>query len=109
MNVVGRHQDQPALYRSRIQLAGEFADHDRALILVAVIASFQDHRRAGPVRNHRDRDTRHAPGIVMRRVRNADEADLPARLVEIDAGEGVSVVVLRSVEHGIRLVLAAWD
>ena len=38
VHVVGGHQDEPALDRSRIEFAREFADDDRSLVLVAVVS-----------------------------------------------------------------------
>jgi hypothetical protein len=73
-----------------IEVADQLGDDDRPLIFVAMIAAFEDHRRAAAVPDHRDRDPGGAPGILVRRVRDHDEAGLLAGTVEVDGDEGAA-------------------
>ena len=84
VDIVGRHQDQPALDLAGIEIADQVADRDRPFVFVAMIAALHDHGGPMAVLDHRDRHARDAPGIVMRRVRDHDEADLLAGAVEVD-------------------------
>jgi hypothetical protein len=45
MHVVGRHQDEAALNRARIEVARELADDDGAFMLVTVVSPFDDDGR----------------------------------------------------------------
>lgn len=63
-----RQDDQPALQCGRIELADQAAERDRALVLVAMVAPGQQHRRPGAAVQHRDRDRDRAPGVAVRRV-----------------------------------------
>src|SRR5690606_37591864 len=56
----------------------------RSLVLVAVVARLQDHGGPRAVRDDRDRDTGGTPGVLVRRMRDVDEARLLAGAVEID-------------------------
>ena len=91
VDVDGRHEDETALDLRGIDLAHQVADGDRPLVLVPVVAAFDDHRRTFAVGDHGERHARHAPGVVVRRVRNHDEADLLSGPVEIDRCEGDAV------------------
>ena len=88
VDVVGRHQDEASLDLARVEVADQLADGDRPLIFVAVIAALDDDGRPLAVGDHRNRHAGDAPGVVVGRVRDHDEADLSAGLVEIDGGEG---------------------
>src|SRR5215211_8992830 len=55
---------------------------------VAVIAGFEHHGRPAAVLDHGERHARHAPGVIVRRVRDHQEPDLLSGAVEIDGGEG---------------------
>ena len=74
MDVVRRHEDEPTLNFAGIEFADQLADRDRALILVAVIAAFEDDGRARAVRDHGDRHARDAPCIVMWRMRESSRS-----------------------------------
>ena len=71
----------------RIEFSRQFADDDRAFVLVAVVSAFDDDRRALAIGDDGDRNARHAPGVIMRRVRKHDPADLSALPVEVDSGK----------------------
>ena len=88
VDVVGRHQDQPAGDVGRVEVADQLGDGDRPLVFVAVVAAFEDHRRPVAIGDDRDRQAGHAPGVVVRGVRDHDEPDALAGAVEIDGGEG---------------------
>ena len=88
VDVVCRHQDEPALDAAGIELADQLADRDLPFVFVAVIAGFEHHGRPAAVRDHGERDARHAPGVVVRRVRDHQEPDLLPGAVEVDGGEG---------------------
>ena len=88
VDVVCRHQDQPALDAAGIELADQLADRDLPFVFVAVIAGFEHHGRPAAVLDHGERDARHAPGVVVRRMRDHQEPDLLPGAVEVDGGEG---------------------
>src|SRR5271165_5624754 len=87
MDVVGWHQDEPALDLARVKFSRQFPDDDRTLVLVPVVSAFDDDRRTPAIGDDGDRNARHAPGVVMRRVRKHHPADLPALPVEVDGGK----------------------
>ena len=88
MYIIGWHQDESTLNFAGIETTDQFANSDRALILVAMISTFENDGWAIAVTDYADWDARHAPGIVMRRVRYHYKADLLAGLVEVYGGEG---------------------
>ena len=71
-----------------IEIADQVTDRDRPLIFVAMVAALHDHGRTRTVLDHGDRHARRAPGIVMRRMRDHQEAGLLALAIEIDSEEG---------------------
>ena len=72
--VDGGKDDEAARDQAWIELADQFAKRDRPFIFIAMIASLQN--RGGPlaVADHGDRDAGGAPGILMRRMGDIDEA-----------------------------------
>ena len=88
MHVVRRHQDEATLNLAGIETTDQFANRDRALILVAMISAFENDSWTLAIADDADRDARHTPGIVMGRMGNHHKADLLAGLVEVYGGEG---------------------
>src|SRR4051812_27647820 len=61
---------EPALHAAGIELADQLADRGLPFVFVAVVAGFEHNGRAAAVLDHGERHARHAPGVVVRRMRD---------------------------------------
>ena len=83
-DVDGRHHDDAALDRRRIERPREARDRDLALVFVAMDAAGEQDGRPVAVLHQDDRDLDRAPAGRVARQRRAQIARLAPRLVEID-------------------------
>src|SRR5262245_12154574 len=88
MHIVGRHQDQSTLNLARIELPHNFANRNWSLIFISVVSTFENDCRTPPIADYSNWNARDPPGVVIRRVRDHDKADLLAAFVQIDCQEG---------------------
>src|SRR5579863_9710123 len=78
-----RSKDQSSRDRARIEIANHLTEDDRPFVLVAMIAALEDHRRPVAIFDYGEGDPDHPPGVIVRRQREQEEADLLSVLLEI--------------------------
>ncbi len=66
----------------RVQIAQQAAQHDLALVFIAMHTRAQQHRGPGRAAQHGDRHRDHAVGMRIVRERHAQMPDMPTRRVK---------------------------
>ena len=97
VDIVGRHQDQPALDITRLEVADQFGDGDRTFVLVAMVAALEDDRRPFAIGDHGERQTGwvSSPPTVSDLATGASQPAAPARGAATSSGDPADRGVMR--------------